>query len=104
MSRKAGSAVWSITTARPGPTAYVLGGSVGPQALSTTPTVAHVAFSKLRDTREGSNVLPSFSKGAIYSPNVSALSGCPTVPRALIGTSTREHSAIMYSVGTYTPH
>lgn len=95
--------MWGVTTARPGPGAYALGGSVGPQVLSTLPSVPHVAFSKLSDNREGSNLLTSYSQGAIYSPNVSALSGCPAVPRTLIGTSTREHAAIMYSVGTYAP-
>ena len=109
-SRKADSAVWCMTTSRPGPGSYATAPpACGPQLLSTRPSVSHVAFSSQRDRKDGANILPSYSRGAIYFPTDAtslgeqSLAGRVTAAKALIGTSTREAALIQYSIATYKP-
>jgi hypothetical protein len=109
-SRKDDSAVWSATKSRPGPGAYAGAATpaCGTQPLSTRSTAAAVPFSALSDKKDGSNILPTFSRGAIYDPRdaafgAAAMSSRPNAPKTLIGTSSREHATLQYNVFTYTP-
>ena len=97
--------MWGKTSARPGPGSY---GSVttraacGAQTLSHLQTLRHVPFGALTRSREGSNVLPSYSRGpSTYSPRDFSFGRSSTrkdAPVCLMGTSKREHAELQYGV------
>ena len=80
--------------------------SCGVMTLSHLPTVSHVGFGRLTKSRDGSNVLPSYSRGpGCYSPKDFGF-GRSTVrsnaPVMLMGTSKREQAALQYNL-TFKP-
>lgn len=105
-SRMNYSRVWSKTI-RPGPADYSLRGSMGGQVDSTK--ISHHASPFAKDERGNVTMNVTYSRGPAQSnggPSVGQrqlVSAHKNAPRSHFGTSTREHSNIMYSAFTYKP-
>ena len=98
------SRVWSRTT-RPGPAEYSQPGSMGVQPNSLKPSTTGFAFGG--EKKDNFGLVPSHSDQHLFDAEQSmgkqVTSLRPTQPRAHLGTSTRDHSAIMHTAHTYKP-
>ncbi len=104
MSRLAESKIW-CKAKRPGPADYTQPGAMGVQPNSLKPSTTGYAFGK--ETREGFNLLPSYSKTHLYDHEQAMgkqlTSKRATSPRAHFGTSNREATANTYNAFTFKP-
>lgn len=97
-------------SAGPGPGHYAVrdGGGFGlppPVRVAAAAATAGVGF--LSRARRPSLALPSYGPGAVYRHQAACgrqvTSTRPSAPRALMGTSSREHAALQYTTATYKP-